>query len=335
MMKSMDVNPLHPQSFYDDRYRRGYMDAVSPDKAARIGELLGLLPLRAGARVLDFGCGVGVITELLRRALPGCSTWGCDISPAAIALATARYPKLQFFVLGEETAREHAGSFDLIFSHHVLEHVEDIQGAIRTVANLATSPHAFMFHILPCGNLGSYERNICDLYENGIEPSCGNRFFFEDRSHLRRLTSAELSALLQAYGFVEKDAAFANQFWGAINWITDGDPRVPLRLFDITRHDIRRPGRLLANLAPTLSLSLLRAPRRLLSESLRTMRLTLQARDIRLGKATALALLLPLNLLLLVPSTVVDLTVRHLARREWRRVRRDERGSEMLLLFER
>lgn len=73
-------------------------------------------------RILDLGCGVGVLTEMLSDA--GFNVTGVDGSASKIEIAKRRVFHATFMVsLFEEFSPE--GKFDVIIMKNVLEHVED------------------------------------------------------------------------------------------------------------------------------------------------------------------------------------------------------------------
>ena len=88
----------------------------------RVQELQLKLPWR---RALDFGCGVGRLTQALARRQE--RVLGADISPVMIDLAARlnRYPDRVEYVCTADNALEalHSGSFDCIYSNIVLQHV--------------------------------------------------------------------------------------------------------------------------------------------------------------------------------------------------------------------
>src|SRR5262249_3679663 len=153
---------------------------------------------------LDFGCGTGVFTEVLADALPGWTAFGTDIVETALVKARSRVPSATFAPLDDLSGR-----FDLIFSHHVLEHVMDIRETAARIGRLC-APNGVALNILPCGNPGSFESDICAAVRDGVDPERSNRFYFEDESHLRRLTSDQLVEILDAAGLAPKDVLFAN-----------------------------------------------------------------------------------------------------------------------------
>jgi len=67
-------------------------------------------------RVLDFGCGGGFMLE----ALPARERWGVEVNAAAALEAAKRLD----FVLGSVSDIPPGQKFDVIISHHALEHVE-------------------------------------------------------------------------------------------------------------------------------------------------------------------------------------------------------------------
>jgi SAM-dependent methyltransferase len=210
-------DPGQVERFYDDRYGAGYMEEWPAWKKRRIRDVVRALDLPRAGRALDFGCGQGVFTQVVKDALPGWEVHGCDISQVAIDLAAQRFPRCRFFAAGDPARRP--DRFDLVLSHHVLEHVADLG---RTFAEMAdhAGASARMLHVLPCGNPGSLEHRIASVRPGGIDPARGNRFWFEDEGHLRRLTTAEMEAQLARLGFRLIDARYANQFHGTLDWVT-------------------------------------------------------------------------------------------------------------------
>jgi len=216
--------------FYERRYRKGYMDEWPEQKRQRVFELVHSLRLPASGSALDFGCGNGVLTEVLRTALPG--GWricGTDVSAVAIRNANNWFPGCSFFTAGGSVLD--GAKFDLLFSHHVLEHVYDL-AQTAAVMNDYLKPASAMVHILPCGNEHSFEHALCMKRNDGIDPARENRFFFEEEGHLRRLTTDQMRDLFRAFGFSLVNERYANQYHGAVDWITKSRPGFVWRLTD-------------------------------------------------------------------------------------------------------
>lgn len=84
-----------------------------------------------GQRVLDHGCMDGVFSLALQRA--GAHVTGFDVSPAAIAQATAfrgDAPEPAFTLEPPEK-----GQFDMVFSNEVIEHMPDDQAFAGELAS--------------------------------------------------------------------------------------------------------------------------------------------------------------------------------------------------------
>ncbi len=215
---------------YDELYADGYMDIAMADKVERISKILNEIGLPQTGIALDFGSGSGTHTEILLNCLPHWEMHCFDISKYALDKCKQRLPKVK--IEDSNSLKNKPGFFDLIFTHHVLEHVQDIKETFGMFSQLC-KPGAYLFHILPCGNAGSFEYNLSAMVNNGINYDVGGRFFYEDPSHLRRLTSAELNAIASENSFYFVDGFYANQFYGAVKWIASSGRRQIANMFNI------------------------------------------------------------------------------------------------------
>jgi len=186
-------------------------------KKQRVLEVIKSLNLPETGDVLDFGCGNGEFTVVIKQALPKWNVYGIDISSIAVDNAKKRYPNCLFFLpsdVGFDGKR-----FDFLFTHHVLEHVHDVSEAWLEI-NSYLKANASILHILPCGNKGSFEYKVCLLRKDGINKDMEDKFFFEDIGHLRRLNTDQMNRYAVKYGFNLDVDYYSNQFYGAIKWIT-------------------------------------------------------------------------------------------------------------------
>ena len=195
-MKAQNTSLLYDQKqsaeFYEDRYEQGYLEEWPIEKKRKIFEVIQDIQLPAKGEALDFGCGNGVLTEIIRQGLPSWKIFGTDISNKAVSNARLSYPKCTFFEANSPDFTQK--KFDFIFTNHVFEHVFNLTEVFNQM-NEYLKPKSSMLHFLPCGNEGSYEYNICLLRKDGINTELAKRFFFEDEGHVRRLTTDEFCKL--------------------------------------------------------------------------------------------------------------------------------------------
>ena len=204
--------------FYEERYSGDYMRDWPESKKKKVAEIINELDLPEYGEALDFGCGNGVFTDVIRSCLPKWKVYGTDLSTNAIKNAKNRFPNCIFFDNNDKDLKNK--SFDFLFTNHVIEHVFDINEVFYQMNNFLKK-NSYMLHFLPCGNPNSYEYNICTLRKDGINPKIGNRFFFEDEGHVRRLTTEEFRLIAKNIGFNLEKSFYSNQYYGAINWITN------------------------------------------------------------------------------------------------------------------
>ncbi|EME69830.1 SAM-dependent methyltransferase [Paramagnetospirillum caucaseum] len=87
-------------------------------------------------RVLELGCGTGLLTRRLAAALPaGSAILATDLSPAMVAAAGAALPAISCAVMDAE-APDVAGPFDLIASSLAAQWFTDLPGTLARLAGL-------------------------------------------------------------------------------------------------------------------------------------------------------------------------------------------------------
>lgn len=112
--------------WYERERGRGY-HAMIDDLEVAIAE-----PYARGARVLEVGCGTGLILE--RLAAIARSAVGIDLSPGMLARARERGLNVIQGLATELPFDD--GSFDLVCSFKVLAHVPDVKTALREMARV-------------------------------------------------------------------------------------------------------------------------------------------------------------------------------------------------------
>ena len=93
----------------------------------------------AGARIVDVGCGGGILTESLARE--GALALGIDLAPASLKVAELHALEagiaLEYRrVSAEALAAERPGAFDVVTCMELLEHVPDAASTLGALAGL-------------------------------------------------------------------------------------------------------------------------------------------------------------------------------------------------------
>jgi 2-polyprenyl-6-hydroxyphenyl methylase/3-demethylubiquinone-9 3-methyltransferase len=160
------------------------------------GDTASLKPL-AGKRVLDVGCGAGLLAEPLARL--GAAVTGVDAAPENIAAAQAHAGAqglaIDYRAGGIEAV---AGeTFDLVTSLEVIEHVTDPAGFVRGLAG-CLAPGGLM--ILSTPNRTALSRLALIAVGEGLAGIPRGTHDWD-----RFLTPPELTKLIEAAGLTVRD----------------------------------------------------------------------------------------------------------------------------------
>ena len=113
----------------------------------RLDWINALSPLKE-QRVLDVGCGGGILTDSMARQ--GAHALGIDLSTKALRVAQlhaleAQTPRVKYREVSvEDLAAEQPGSFDTVTCMEMLEHVPDPDSVVRACAQLV-KPGGWVF----------------------------------------------------------------------------------------------------------------------------------------------------------------------------------------------
>ena len=178
------------------------LHAINPLRLDWIRERVGSL---AGRRILDVGCGGGILSESMARA--GAEVTGIDLAEKSLKIA-----KLHGLESGikvdyrnvpvEQLATEQPGSFDVVTCMEMLEHVPDPASIVRACAELAKpggwvffstlnrNPKSFLFAIIGAEYLLKLLPRGTHSYASFIKPS-------ELAAHIRQagLATVELKGM--------------------------------------------------------------------------------------------------------------------------------------------
>ncbi|OSZ65658.1 bifunctional 2-polyprenyl-6-hydroxyphenol methylase/3-demethylubiquinol 3-O-methyltransferase UbiG [Hydrogenophaga sp. IBVHS2] len=117
---------------------------INPLRLTWIDSLVGL----SGKRVLDVGCGGGILADAMARQ--GADVLGIDLSVKALRVAQlhaleASTPRVEYReVSTEDLAAEQPGSFDVVTCMEMLEHVPDPASIVQACSTLV-KPGGWVF----------------------------------------------------------------------------------------------------------------------------------------------------------------------------------------------
>ena len=124
----------------------------------RLDWIQSLVPLQ-GLRVLDVGCGGGILSDAMARA--GAQVTGIDLASKALKVAQlhaleAQTPNVVFKEVSAETlAAEQPACFDVVTCMEMLEHVPDPASVVRACSTLV-KPGGWVFFSTLNRNLKSF-----------------------------------------------------------------------------------------------------------------------------------------------------------------------------------
>jgi len=126
----------YAEEYYKENYDETLKNCYSYSHIVRKDHILRMFD-KEGGKVLDIGCGPGVITlYLLQR---GCEVWGVDISEemineAAKQIEKTEYKEVAHFSVGDITSLDFPDAyFDAVVCAGVIEYLEDAEIAIKEI----------------------------------------------------------------------------------------------------------------------------------------------------------------------------------------------------------
>jgi 2-polyprenyl-6-hydroxyphenyl methylase / 3-demethylubiquinone-9 3-methyltransferase len=189
-MSALNVDPAELAKFSDLAHR--WWDPESEFRPLhqinplRLEWINGLAPL-AGQRVLDVGCGGGILSDAMARK--GAEVLGIDLAGKSLKVAQlhaleAQTPGVQYReVSAEALAAEQPGCFDMVTCMEMLEHVPDPASIVQACATLVKpggwvffstlnrNPKSFLFAIVGAEYLLNLLPRGTHEYARLIRPS--------------------------------------------------------------------------------------------------------------------------------------------------------------------
>jgi len=148
-----------------------------------------LLAPRAGERILDLGCGDGVLTRAL--ADMGCEVVGIDSSPDMVRAARERGVDARLLDAAEMPFQ---GEFDAVFSNAALHWMRPPAAVVRGVHRALKPRGRFVAELGGKGNIANIQSALHRaLSSRGIPPGSVDPWYFP--------AVEEYAALLRRHGF--------------------------------------------------------------------------------------------------------------------------------------
>lgn len=192
----MGVRDQKPSS-YVRRFRDDY----------RLFSLVKTVKIKKG-KLLDIGCGGGMLTESLPYYYPKTDIYGCDVSATAIKYAKKfGSGKIEYGVINKKTLPYKDNTFDICICLDVLEHVPDVNFFLKEVKRVLKKNGQF-FLIVPCeGQPFTYTWLFQKIQ---IGQTLTYRFF----GHIHpEFTHQYVIALLKKHGFSIKNVAYSEHIF--------------------------------------------------------------------------------------------------------------------------
>jgi malonyl-CoA O-methyltransferase len=124
-------------------------------------------------RILDVGCGTGLLTRRIRTAFPQASLSAIDHAPAMVAQARAHEasPDIQFEAADLMTWDAAAGSFDLIVSTAALHWIPQPLQALHRLHQLLSTNGTLLIGVMLCETFSELQQVRAEVTPHKIPPT--------------------------------------------------------------------------------------------------------------------------------------------------------------------
>ncbi|MFM8151848.1 MAG: bifunctional 2-polyprenyl-6-hydroxyphenol methylase/3-demethylubiquinol 3-O-methyltransferase UbiG [Polynucleobacter victoriensis] len=186
------------------------LHAINPLRLGWIQEYVSI----AGKKVLDVGCGGGILAESM--AVAGAQAKGIDLSEKALKVADLHSlesgVKVEYeYISAENLAQKEAGQYDVVTCMEMLEHVPDPLSIIKSCAALVKpggkvffstlnrNPKSYLFAIIGAEYVLRILPKGTHDYKKFIKPSELNEFIREAGLELNELIGLSYNPITEVY----------------------------------------------------------------------------------------------------------------------------------------
>ncbi len=211
----MDEHDRELQQAFDGQAGRFEIAPVQSDPAA-LARLVAFARLPPSSRLLDAGCGPGLVAEAFLEA--GASVHGVDLSPEMLRRARLRCARFGARATFEQTSvfgLRAPAAFDAAVSRFVLHHVREPVAFLRAQAALVRPGGV----VAACDHVTDPDP-AAGAWHNGIER-------VRDKTHVENLTPGGLLDALASAGLSRLEVAEEPFELDFDEWFDRGTPAAP------------------------------------------------------------------------------------------------------------
>lgn len=185
-----------------DRYDRRWADYVQHS----VDRTVAALRVPAAGRVLDVGCGTGVLLAQVHRTEPTARGVGVDVTPAMLRVAAGRLQGVSLVQASGDALPLADASFDRVVTTSALHYVEQPAVMLAEMRRVL-APGGSVIITDWCADFASM-RLLDAALRTVLRPL--------DRAHQRVLRAEELTRLMREAGFgtVTVERWKLDRFWG-------------------------------------------------------------------------------------------------------------------------
>lgn len=173
----------------------------------RLKRLTQMLRIKGSFKMLDIGCGGGILTESLRYYYPKVRIYGCDVSAKAINYAKKTGSgRVTYSVIERKKLPYKDNFFDVAICLDVMEHIPDIAFFLKEVKRVVKNNGKF-FLLVPC------EGQPLTHTWFSQKLKFGERMTFKRYGHIHpEFTHKYIQNLLKFNGFKIKKINYSEHF---------------------------------------------------------------------------------------------------------------------------